>query len=49
MAGGKYFRAVAWESDAQFIDRVVSDRMAGTAFVGGLPRLPGTNTRFPLV
>jgi hypothetical protein len=33
----KLFRATAWESDAQFVDRVVSDRTAGTAFIGGLP------------
>jgi hypothetical protein len=46
--GGKTFRATAFESDAMFIDRVVSDRTPGVAFIGGLPRLPGTATIMPI-
>jgi hypothetical protein len=47
-AGGKTFRATAWETDPQFIDRVVSDRTPGVAFVGGLPPLPGTDVKMPI-
>jgi hypothetical protein len=46
--GTKTFRATAWESDAQFIERVASDRTAGIAYIGGLPPLPGTSTIFPV-
>jgi hypothetical protein len=44
----KIFRATAWESDSMFIDRVISDRERGAAFIGGLGRLPGTSTKMPL-
>jgi hypothetical protein len=46
--GGKVFRWTAWESQSAFIARVTGDRMAGVAFIGGLGRLPGTDTIMPL-
>jgi hypothetical protein len=45
---GKTCYASVWETDAQFIDRVVSSKVAGRVFVGGLPPMPGTNIRMPI-
>jgi hypothetical protein len=44
----KIFRWTAWESEDQFIDRVVSDPTPGVAYIGGLGRLSGTSTIFPV-
>jgi hypothetical protein len=44
----KVFRWTAWESEAEFINRVVSDRTAGVTYIGGLPPLPGTRVRIPI-
>jgi hypothetical protein len=45
---GKTYRATAWETDSEFVDRVASEPVSGTLYVGGLPPMPGTNVLMPL-